>query len=293
MIGFLPVCIGAALWGTVGIASEWLYRIDDISPFDIGFYRLAISSLPLALYCLSKRGMPAFHFPRNRWPVVILLGAAMAFYQIAFFTAVDRAGVTLATLIAICVAPLLVVIFSRIVWAEPITRRITHALVIGLIGTTLIIGFPGHSAGFKGQSLGDGMAWAFAAALSYAIFVLCSRTLAVTHEAFELIAVGFGIGAILLFPLVVGAGHVFVPSSVQSMAGVLFIGLVPTALAYTLYFTGIRRITATSASIVSLIEPFTAAVLAWLIFDERLGYMGILGGVALLVSVSLLARNNG
>jgi len=65
---------------------------------------------------------------------------------------------------------------------------------------------------------------------------------------------------------------------------------VPTALAYVLFLTGIRSITATVASIATLIEPLTSTVLAWLLFGEQLGPLGVFGAALLLGAIGLLYR---
>ena len=70
----------------------------------------------------------------------------------------------------------------------------------------------------------------------------------------------------------------------------LYLGLVPTALAYVLFLTGMRSITATVASIATLIEPLTSTVLAWLLFDEQLGPLGLFGAALLLGAIGLLYR---
>lgn len=58
-----------------------------------------------------------------------------------------------------------------------------------------------------------------------------------------------------------------------------------------LFTFGMRQTSATTASIVALLEPLTAAGLAWLLFGERLGPLGLVGGALLLAAVTLLASD--
>ena len=69
----------------------------------------------------------------------------------------------------------------------------------------------------------------------------------------------------------------------------LYLGLVPTALAYGLFTVGLRRIPATVAGITTLLEPLTAATLGVLLFGERLGVAGAVGALLLLAAIALLA----
>lgn len=71
----------------------------------------------------------------------------------------------------------------------------------------------------------------------------------------------------------------------------VYLGLIPTALAYVLFFGGLRYTTATTASIATLLEPLTSTALAWLLFGERLGPLGLLGAVLLLGAIALLYKD--
>jgi DME family drug/metabolite transporter len=66
---------------------------------------------------------------------------------------------------------------------------------------------------------------------------------------------------------------------------------VPTAVGYILFMHGMRTTPATVASVLTLVEPLTAAVLAWLLFDERLGPLALVGAALLLGAVVLLTRD--
>jgi DME family drug/metabolite transporter len=59
-------------------------------------------------------------------------------------------------------------------------------------------------------------------------------------------------------------------------------------LAYLFFQQGLRTESATVASIVTLLEPVLAAVLAWAIFDERLGALGVVGAGLLIAGLMVL-----
>ena len=73
----------------------------------------------------------------------------------------------------------------------------------------------------------------------------------------------------------------------------LYLGSIPTALAYSLFMVGIRSTSATITSIVTLCEPLTSALLAWIFFGERLGALGLVGALLLLSALLLLASREG
>ncbi len=73
----------------------------------------------------------------------------------------------------------------------------------------------------------------------------------------------------------------------------LYLGLVPSALVYGLFLTGMRSTPATVASVLTLVEPLTATILAVVFFGERLGTLGLLGGTLLLGAILVLALTCG
>jgi DME family drug/metabolite transporter len=70
----------------------------------------------------------------------------------------------------------------------------------------------------------------------------------------------------------------------------LYLVAVPTAVAYALFFAGLAVVRATTASVVALVEPVTAAVLGVGLFGERLTGPAVLGGAMLMGTVLLLVR---
>lgn len=273
--------MAAILWGTVGIASKVLYGIEDVPPLVVGFFRLSLAVPLLAAWCWWRLGPATFHFPGRDFPRIMALGVAMALYQVFYFGAVAEIGVALATLITICSAPLIVGMVAIPLLGEAFTRRLGIALGFGLVGAALLVGVPSDA----GNPLG--IALAVGAAVAYAVFVLCSRLLA-GHDPGKIIVVGFGSGAIVLAPFALFAGVQLSAWPPAAWATLLYIGLVPTAVAYLLYFRGMRGTSATAASVITLVEPLTATALAFVLFSEMLSTPAMIGAALLLAAMTIL-----
>jgi DME family drug/metabolite transporter len=69
----------------------------------------------------------------------------------------------------------------------------------------------------------------------------------------------------------------------------LYLGIGPSALAYVMFQRGLKDVPATTASVVTLLEPLIAAILAWMMFDERLGLWGWLGAALLIGAIAVLS----
>jgi DME family drug/metabolite transporter len=135
-----------------------------------------------------------------------------------------------------------------------------------------------------------GVGWALGSALSFSSMVIISRDLAGRYHPVQPYAIGLGFGALLLL-VVAGAGRSLVLTySPGGWALLIYLALVPTALAFGLFLTGIRHTPATVASIAALLEPLTSTLLAWVLFNEQLGPPGVVGAGLLCGAILLLWR---
>ena len=134
-----------------------------------------------------------------------------------------------------------------------------------------------------------GVSLSLGSAVGYAIVAMLGRSIATECHPLHSTTVSFGVGAIFLFPM--AASNCFSAQyTIEIMSLLLYIGLIPTAVAYTLFFLGMRGVKASTASILTMIEPLTATILAWFIFDERLAPSGIVGALLLLLAIVFLYR---
>jgi DME family drug/metabolite transporter len=163
-------------------------------------------------------------------------------------------------------------------------------LTFALIGTVLLVGVQPNGAGALHNTV-VGVLLALGSAFGYAVIALCSRALAQRYHPLQSLTIGFGTGAIILLPFALSNGFVVSYPAVGWML-LLYLGLIPTVLAYVLFLYGIRHTTATVASITTLLEPLTSTLLAWLFFKEQLSVFGLMGGILLIGAIVLLFSNN-
>lgn len=270
------------LWGTVGAAYKHLDQVAPVPPLVAGFLRLAIAAPLLGAWRWQNGGVQTFRFRGADRAWIVALGITNALYQVFYLRAVAQIGVALATLVSICSAPMFVAVVARLVLGERLTRRDLVAVTAGVVGAAMLIGVPrGH------ENLG-GLLTAFVAAMILAAFVVSSRVLA-SHDHGKIVAVGFGCGAMVLAPFAAVAAAQMEVFTTAAALWLLYMGVVPTAIAYVLYFRGMRTTSATAASALTLVEPLTATVLALLLFHVSMGLDAVIGGVCLVASAGLLA----
>jgi DME family drug/metabolite transporter len=286
--GLLLILIAALLWGTVGVATKAIYNLTDTNALSIGFFRLAIATPALLVACWRTLGRRAFRIAPRDLALMLLIGATVALYQVCYFAAIPRVGVAVAVLVTLCTAPVMVALLAAALLGERLTAVVVLALAGALAGAVMLVWADPGAVGPRRETV-TGILLALGAALGYAAITLCSRALAGRYHPLQPITAGFGAGAIMLLPFALANGLV-VTYPLAGWALLLHLGLVPTALAYVLFLAGMRHTPATVASIVTLVEPLTGTALAWVLFGERLGPLGLLGAALLLGGIGLLYR---
>lgn len=288
--GVFWITLAALLWGTVGLASRALFQLAETTPVSIGFVRMTIAALTLNIICWVVNRGHMFAVRRADVAWMLLIGVTMAIYQVCFFAAIARVGVAIAVLVTLCSAPVLVALLERVFLGQRLTRRVALALLGALGGTLLLVGGGSSVSGDMFQTLG-GALLALGASSGFALMALCSRTLADRYHPLIPMTWGLSASALLLLPVVLASG-LAIDFPPEGWLVLLYLGAVPTALAFVLFLAGIRHVTATVASIVTLLEPLTATILAALVFGERFGTAGVAGAGLLLLAVMLLIRRS-
>lgn len=287
--GLWSILGAAMLWGTTGVTTQAIYNRSATNPLSVAFLRLAICALVLLPLCWRLLGRRMWRAKRRDALLMVLLGTMQAIFQFTYLAAIPDCGITIATLIALCVAPVIVVLFSALFLRERVTLKIVVALACALGGTILLTD---TSTGSQHASqVLIGVLLSLLCAASYAVVILGGRSLSARYHPLQVNTIAFGIGALLLLVCSLSTPLVFT-YPVVSWLMLLYLGCIPTALAYILFQAGMRSTPATLTSILTLAEPLTAAVLAWLLFGERLSPLGIVGAVLLLGTILLLARGS-
>jgi drug/metabolite transporter, DME family len=283
--GLLLIMLASLMWGTVGITTKTIYGLTATTPLSIGFFRLALSLPVLFTVCWATQRRRMFKVSGHDLALMLLIGAMTALYQVCYFGAIERTGVAVATVVTLCTAPVMVTVISVFITRHRPSGYALLALAGALSGTALLVGFPAN-AGERSANMG-GILLALGSAFGYSIVTLATRKLAGRYHPFQSIAISFSFGAAILYLFAMAQGIVLDYTPI-GWSLLLYLGTIPTALAYVLFIAGMRHTTATVASISTLLEPLVATILAWLIFGERFGSIGFVGIILLSGSLMIL-----
>ena len=276
----LQVLLAALCFATTGTAQA--LGPDGIPPVDVGAARILVGGALLVLVARWVRDPSG-----RRWPPgVVALGAAgVAAYQLAFFAAVADTGVAVGTIVALGSAPALTGALEWLVTGVRPGGRWFAATALAACGVGLLVLAGGGAAGVSAP----GVALAVVAGAAYATYTLTAkRLLGDGHPPERVMAMAFGFGALGLVP-VLAIGD---PGPLFTGGGLLlavFLGTIPTALAYVLFARGLRRLSAAETSTLTLAEPLTAGLLGAAVLGERLTALSGLGAGLVLAGLLVLA----
>ncbi|SDT79231.1 DMT family transporter [Actinoplanes derwentensis] len=286
-LSLLQVSATGILWGTTGVVVQVVAERTGLGALAIGFYRLAVAAVVLLAigFPARRRILAAF---RAAPAGVIATGVGLASYQGLYFIAVRLGGVSVATVVSLGIAPVLLSAWESLRSRQ---RPGTATLVASAaaIGGLILIGGATSEPG-TATTAGLGLVAAIGSGIVYAVSTAVSRHTTQGVEPLTLTTLSCVIGAVAILPVAAVEGLAFTPSA-GPVALLIYAGAITTALAYALFYSGLRHLSGSVAVVVTLLEPLTAALLAVLLIDEPLGVATICGGLLLLGAVAALYLN--
>lgn len=282
------IALAAISWGTTGATMKLVALDSPMSPLLVGFFRVAIAAPCLLLAARALGGPLRLPLPGDRVRVLIT-GLAMGSYQVCYFWGVAKTSVAVGALIAICSAPLMIVVLAGVLLGERVTPTTAAALGAGITGTALLTVGP-HGLGVLPPGFLGGVLLALGAGLSYAVYAVMVKDVVARVPPLVLAALTFSVAALALTPALAAER---VAAGPTAWVLLLYLGVVPTALAYILYTIGLETTPVTVSGILTLMEPLTATLLGVVFFGDRLGWIGTVGAALLLGAVGLLTWRSG
>ncbi|MFG2540578.1 DMT family transporter [Streptomyces sp. NPDC048511] len=286
----LYLVVAGLAWGTAGAAASLLFRISDLGPLALSFWRCAggLVLLAGALALRPRRPRTAAEPRRRRLVRVLGTGIGLTVFQSAYFAAVEATGLAVGTVVTLGAGPVLIAVGARLTMGERLGAGGLAAVTGALVGLAVLV-----LGGEPAEVRPAGLLLAVLSAAGYAAITLLTRWLGrdgAAGDSLSTSAWAFGIGAVGLLPMAAAEG--LVPHTVETghvLWLLVYVAAVPTALAYALYFAGAAVVRSATVSVIMLLEPVSAAVIAVTVLRERLTAATVVGTLLLLTAVAGLA----
>ncbi|MYR98651.1 MULTISPECIES: DMT family transporter [unclassified Streptomyces] len=285
----LYLVVAGVAWGTAGAAASLIFRVSDLGPLALSFWRCAGGLVLLAgALALRPRRAPRRPEPRRRLLRFLGTGIGLTVFQSAYFAAVEVTGLAVGTVVTLGAGPVLIAVGARLMLGERLGKGGLAAVTGALTGLAVLV-----LGGEGGDVVPAGVLLALLSASGYAAITLLTRWLGRDGgggDALTTSAWAFGIGAVGLLPMAAAEG--LVPHTAQTgqvLWLLVYVAAVPTALAYALYFAGAAAVRSATVSVIMLLEPVSAALIAVTVLRERLTAATVVGTLLLLAAVAGLA----
>ena len=289
-LGFLFVALSALVFGSLGVTTKGVFNVATTNAFSVTLLRAMIALPATLVICALILGKSMLRISRGDLGIMVFAGLMMALYQVAFVIALTLANVTIAALVTLCTVPVVAAVLSRMLLGEELQPSILLALLCAIVGVALLVGFDRLVEG--GASTWIGVGLALVSALGFGLFQVCGRVLANRYHPMQTLSVFFSVAVLALLPITLVNGFVTAYPPVGWLL-LAHLGLGISVLGYALLVLGLRTTPVTMATIVSLLEPLTSTLLAWLLLGERLGALGLLGAALLLSAMVIVFRTSG
>ena len=287
VIGIILTLLGATLWGVSGTSVQFIGNFRNMNLEWLLTMRLITAGLLTVLYGWIRQGNAIFNVFRN-WRdtlgLVIFGVFGMALCQYTYFRSIVIAGAGIATVLQY-LAPSMIIIYLLVRYGKrPSTGEII-SVILALAGTICLMG----NNGFSFESFrSDVLFWGLLSAVGVAVYSVSPVRLLATYGTIPI--VGFGM---LLSGLVAAAlfqqPHSYATWDVWTVVGCFNVVFLGTIVSFNAYLEGVKRIGAVSGSILSSIEPISAAFFGWALLGNQFNWVGILGMAMIIATVIIIA----
>lgn len=279
-LAFLAMGVTVVLWASAFVAIRAIGDVFAPGPLALG--RLLVGALALTIVVVPT----GISLPSRRTLGFIVGYGVLWFgaYNVALNAGERHVDAGTAALL-VQLGPILIAIFAGFLFGEGFPRTLVTGVAVAFAGVVLI-SVGSESGGGPGTDL-IGVLLCVAAAVLYAAGVLLQKPALQGTTALQATWLGCTIGAVSCLPFAPALVHQVQQASTAQIAGVVYLGVFPTAVAFTTWAYALARVGAGRASATTYLVPAMAIVLSWLWLSETPALLAFLGGGLCLLGVTI------
>ena len=286
-IGMGLAIMGALLWGLSGTSVQFLENAKHLNVEWLLEVRLLVAGLLTILLAYIQDGIRIFDIfkhPKDFGKLLIfgLLGIALA--QYSYFKAIAISGVGVATVLQY-VAPTLLIIYLFLRYFKKPTPAEFCCVLLALTGTICIVSQEGLDISTIN---GDALFWGLISAASICVYTLQPIELLKKYSTTSIVGFAMFICGILSLAMFQQIDSEAIWDG-MTWLGLFTIIILGTVVSFNAYIEGVRRIGAIQGSILSSLEPISAALFGWALLGNEFTLVGIFGMFCIIATVFIIA----
>ena len=274
----LAVATAIAAWGFGAI----LVKVMSIDGISLSFYRLWFGSLLMLAIVLVTRTPVSVHAMRRAIPGGLVFGVNV----VLFFSAVNHTTIANANLIS-ALQPALVLVVAGPIFGEKTNARTLAWTAVSIVGVGIVI--VGASGRPEWSPAGDAMA-AGAVTLLTAYFVFSKRARSSVGTLEYMLCVQV-IAALTVTPIAVASGHTAVPQGIDWLWMTIIVFGTGVG-SHILINWAHPYVDVSVSSLMMLAVPVVAGVAAWLLLDETMTLLQIVGTLITIAAMVVIVRES-
>lgn len=279
--------MGALFWGLSGTSVQFLENAKHLNVEWLLEARLLVAGLLTILLAYIQDGIRIFDIfkhPKDFGKLLIfgLLGIALA--QYSYFKAIAISGVGVATVLQY-VAPTLLIIYLFLRYFKKPTPAEFCCVLLALTGTICIVSQEGLDISTIN---GDALFWGLISAASICVYTLQPIELLKKYSTTSIVGFAMFICGILSLAMFQQIDSEAIWDG-MTWLGLFTIIILGTVVSFNAYIEGVRRIGAIQGSILSSLEPISAALFGWALLGNEFTLVGIFGMFCIIATVFIIA----
>ena len=285
--GMLYIVVGAVLWGFSGMCSQFVQQERNMPAEWVVAMRLTLAGAITVLAAFWQGRVSIFKVFTHRKDTIrlIIFGIlGMWLCQYTYFKAIAYAGAGIATVLQY-VGPALIILYVSL--RRMALPRFAEAVsvILATIGTA-IIALQGE---WNLAALDDTLLfWGLTSAVAVGIYTVQPVPLLKKYGTAPIVGFGMLIGGVFAW-IVTQPSAEGIVWDLWAHGGFWSIIIFGTVVSFNAYLEGVRRVGAVTGSILSSIEPISAAVLAWLVLGNEFSQWDMMGMTLIIITIFLLA----
>lgn len=284
---FLTLLLIAIMMGANHVSARFAFN-DGVSVTTAVIFRSGVTALIITLLLISQRA--SLRVQGRALAFMPVIGSLVAIQSYSLYSAVARLPVVLA-LLAFNTYPLWAAFWARIIYRHRAEKFVLRAMPVILFGLALALDVFGAASGLGAsahwQQIGIGVAFATTAAATFALAMVLTQ-----HEALVVdgrVRTAFTLGMVLILTSIfaLSTGDWSMPKSAIGWWGLAGLTVL-YGTAFTLMFSLLPRLGVVGNSAIMNIEPVFALALAWLLLDQAIAPVQVLGALIVVATVIAL-----
>ncbi|MEV7889408.1 DMT family transporter [Streptomyces sp. NPDC088357] len=252
----------------------------EYSPGALALGRLLAGVVTLGAICVVRReGLPA----RAAWPGILVSGLLwFGFYMVALNWGEQQVDAGTAALV-VNIGPILIALLGARILGDALPPRLLAGMAVSFAGAVAV----GLSMSGEGKSSVLGVALCLLAAVAYAGGVVAQKPALGSASALQVTTYGCLVGAVVCLPFAGQLVHEVADAPVSATLNMVYLGVFPTALAFTTWAYALARTTAGRMGATTYAVPALVVLMSWLALGEVPGLLTLAGGVLCLAGVAV------